>query len=349
MSKKQTNPAAGTALSTIAQAYPAGELLTVAARSPAVAYIRRFSSDSGRRSMAGALTMAAEILAPRSIPASVKVGKQGNAGERFAAAAGLQWHTLQVSQLGVLRAELLRRALAPASINKVLTAVRGVLAQCRREHLITRDMQADADEELKGVKAQRLARGRHLAYKELQLLLDACTGENTLNGARDAALISLMIGAGLRRAEVVGLKMGDLSRDTWRLLVRGKGNKEREVWLTNGALHAVENYLAQRGTAPGALIVGENQSGVVNYEGITAQALYKALAKRSKIAGIECTPHDLRRTFAGDLLNKGVDISTVQILMGHSSPSITVLYDMRGSEQRRKAMQSVTIPYTKPA
>jgi integrase len=141
--------------------------------------------------------------------------------------------------------------------------------------------------------------------------------------------------------------MQDFDPSTGRLVVRGKGNKERIVFLTNGSRDAVDVWLDQRGRAEGALLAQVNRHGKVVEFGVTPQAIYTALAKRAGEAGVTCTPHDLRRTFAGEALSAGVDVATVQAIMGHSSPATTARYDRRPEDTKRKAMEAVAIPYTR--
>ncbi|NBO46946.1 MAG: site-specific integrase, partial [Actinobacteria bacterium] len=161
----------------------------------------------------------------------------------------------------------------------------------------------------------------------------------------DAALLALLC-VGLRRAEVAVLRVGDYTSDSGRLVVRGKGNKQRVIWLTNGAKAAVEAWLALRGTSTtDFLLLAVNKGGKIQPAGITPQSVYGVLLKRSEQAGVECTPHDLRRTFAGEALTAGVDVVTVQALMGHSSPTTTARYDRRPDEARKTAMAAVSVPY----
>jgi len=314
--------------------------------SPAVRYILKLNSDSGRRTMASAITFAASILFPNAVPEATREGRVGNSKHRFAIAALLPWNTLSVERLGILRAELLRRSMAPASVNKILAAVRGVLDQCRRAHLISRDMQSDAQEVLENVTAHTEPKGRHISKIELARLLAVCTQDDSSIGARDAALIALLA-IGLRRAEVASIKMGDYSRDSGKLLVRGKGMKERSVWLTNGAKDAIDAWLEVRGTDSGSFLCAISKGARLSYEAITPQSIYATLRTRGVEALVYCTPHDLRRTFAGEALSAGVDIATVQALMGHSSPATTARYDRRPEETRRRAMESIAIPYRK--
>lgn len=321
-------------------------LAALAATSPAAAYVRTLTTEVGRRTMAGAISTAAVVLAPGALPKISGKGRAGNAGQRFAAACSLPWHLLTVARLGELRAGLLHAGLAPATVNKVLAAVRGVLEQCWRQGLMDMETLNRAKDAMGAVKATTTVRGRHLAKLELARILAECSRDRTAGGARDGAAIALLA-IGLRRAEVASIRLGDYDRATGRLLVRGKGNKERLVFLTNGSRDAVEVWLTRRGGADGFLLAQVNRHGKIGSGGVTSQAIYAALQRRAAAAGISCTPHDLRRTFAGEALSAGVDVATVQALMGHASPATTARYDRRPDETKRRAMEAVAIPYTR--
>ncbi len=321
-------------------------LARLAASSPAAAYVRTLTTDSGRRAMAQAISTAADVLAPGSVPPSSGRGRAGNAAERFAAACALPWHTLNAARLGELRATLLRSALAPATVNRTLAAVRGVLEQCWRQGLVDMETLDRAKSAMVVVKASTTVRGRHLSRMELAKILSACAKDTTPGGARDGAAVALLA-IGLRRAEVAAIRMEDFDPSTGRLVVRGKGNKERIVFLTNGSRDAVQVWMETRGVSAGPLLGHVTRYGKVAALGVTPQAIYTALAKRAGEAGVSCTPHDLRRTFAGEALSAGVDVATVQAIMGHSSPATTARYDRRPEDTKRKAMEAVAIPYTR--
>lgn len=103
-------------------------------------------------------------------------------------------------------------------------------------------------------------------------------------------------------------------------------------------MHFIINWLKVRGDCPGPLLLPVNKYNQVVQRRLTDQAVMYILSTRAKEIGLKkFSPHDFRRTFAGDLLDDGVDIVTVQKLMGHSSPATTSKYDRRGEEQARKA------------
>jgi integrase len=133
------------------------------------------------------------------------------------------------------------------------------------------------------------------------------------------------------------------------LQVVGKGDRERRVWLANGTADAMADWLQARGVESGPLFNPIHRSGAIRHGlGLTPHALYLMLASRSASAGIQpVRPHDARRTFVGTALDRGIDLSTVANLVGHSSVTTTQRYDRRPDERRREAMSVITIPYTK--
>ena len=135
-----------------------------------------------------------------------------------------------MDRLSELRASLLRSGAAAATVNKVLAAVKGVLQQCWQQELLDGESLARAKAALKSVRGSTLAKGRHLPKAEIARLFRAISKTPNPAAARDAALLALLC-IGLRRAEVAGLKITDYDRASGRLVVRGKGNKERSVPL----------------------------------------------------------------------------------------------------------------------
>ena len=114
----------------------------------------------------------------------------------------------------------------------------------------------------------------------------------------------------------------------------GKGNKERLVYLDNGAAMALRDWLALRGAQPGALFSRGLKGGRVRPgEPMTAQAIHDVIVRRAQQAGVaHVSPHDLRRSFVSDMLDAGVDIATVAAMAGHASVNTTARYDRRGEQ-----------------
>ncbi len=111
---------------------------------------------------------------------------------------------------------------------------------------------------------------------------------------------------------------------------------------------ALEDWLALRGAWEGPLFVPVNKGGRLGRRRMTEQAVYGILHKRATEAGVDdLSPHDLRRTYVGDLLDRGADIATVQKLAGHADVSTTARYDRRGGAARRAAADLLHVPYAR--
>lgn len=252
-------------------------------------------------------------------------------------------------------AHLQKNKRSPNSINRALASVRwwarriadlaldSALPRAQRDEIAG---QAARVASVRDVSGQRLPKGRHVAPTELSALLQACAQDATPAGRRDAALITLAWSTGLRRSEICALATGDLKtiKGQSQLVVRGKGNKTRPAYLHAAAQSRLERWLAERGPEVGRLFCPVRKGGqVASRRGLTAEALAQILAKRARQAGLDqpLTWHDFRRTFAGNLLDGGVDLVTVQKLLGHSSPTTTSAYDRRGEATRQRAVETL--------
>jgi site-specific recombinase XerD len=163
---------------------------------------------------------------------------------------------------------------------------------------------------------------------------------------RDAAIISILYACGLRRAELVKLDLADYDVSANTFKVKGKGNKERLGHLPAGAAAALGDWLMIRGDDPGPLFLAIRKGGHTWPGRLTTQAVYHILQTRAGLAGVkDFSPHDFRRTFVGDLLDAGADISTVQKMAGHASVSTTQRYDRRPEAAKRKAADLLHVPY----
>ena len=258
----------------------------------------------------------------------------------------LPWTEVRFSHAAALRSALAEKY-APATVNQALAAFKGVLKAAWRLGLLDdRDFNRAID--IAGVKNQVPPRGRAASIGEVRALLDVCR-DNTPLGARDAALLALAYGTGLRRAEIVALDYADFNRETGELLVRrGKGAKSRTAYVAGGAFDALEAWLLVRGEGEGPLLHPYNRGGKMTTRRLSPQTVRDLLDKRVKQAGLQAlSPHDLRRTFISELLEAGADLSVVQQLAGHASVATTTRYDRRGEKAKRKAVALLHVPFTK--
>ena len=295
--------------------------------SPAAVYVARLAPGS-RRTMVAALNVVAQLV-----------------GGPDARAWTLAWAQLRYEHTQLVRTYLAERY-APAMANKALAALRGTLREAWRLGAMTaEEFQRAAD--LAVVRGETLPKGRALTSGELRALFEACVSTAGQAGMRDAAMLALAYGGGLRRAEIVALDLDDCDIATGAIRVRaGKGRKDRNIFATNGALEALKAWLDVRGTADGPLLLPINKAGRIVFRRLTDQSVRLILARRAKQAGVQpFTPHDCRRTFVGDLLDAGADISVVQAMAGHSSPNTTARYDRRGDRTKKRAAELLHVPF----
>lgn len=297
-----------------------------APRAPEEVYLASLAA-SGRRSQHARLLGVARMLGARSVDE-------------------VPWEQMRYADLAAIRSRLLASGLSPNSVNSTLSALKRVAKESRRLGFMT-SSEYDLIEDVERARGSRALAGREVARQELLAMLAACREDASLGGRRDTAAILLLYGGGLRRGELPELEVADW--DTANRVVRvrqGKGNKEREVFVAHGTAQALDEWVRARGDRPGKLFLPINKGGNVSGTRVSDQAVYKLLSKRRSQAGLPpLSPHDLRRTWVGDLLDAGADISSVQKLAGHASPATTARYDRRGRRALRRAADLLDVPY----
>jgi site-specific recombinase XerD len=289
---------------------------------PAAVYLAGLSPGS-RRTMLAALDTIARL----------------GLGDERVTTWDVPWHRLRFQHTQAVRSALAEKY-AHTTANRMLSALRGVLKAAWKLGLMSAEEYQKAAS-VESIRGETVPAGRALSGGELAGLLESC--ESDPLGARDAAIISLLYGCGLRRAELVALDLGHYIKEESELIIRGKGNKRRAVPVGNAG-PALADWLAVRGEEAGPLFWG---LGNRNRHGrLTDQAVYNMLLKRARIAGLSrLSPHDFRRTFVGDLLDAGADIVTVQKMAGHANPATTSRYDRRSKRAQHKAASLLHVPY----
>jgi site-specific recombinase XerD len=156
---------------------------------------------------------------------------------------------------------------------------------------------------------------------------------STESGLRDRAIIELLYSGGLRVSELVGLNRDSINLERREFVVRGKGSKDRPIFISQSAANWVAEYLDARTDSLPALFLNNSRnlqtadtSG--NYRRITARSVERIVEKYARLAGItkHVSPHTLRHSFATDLLMNGADIRAVQSMLGHADISTTQIY-----------------------
>lgn len=156
----------------------------------------------------------------------------------------------------------------------------------------------------------------------------------TLPGLRDRAILELLFSSGLRVSELVGLNRDHINLKRREFMVRGKGQKDRPIFISPEAAAWVEQYITKREDTLPALFIRHARGGTKaattsgNYNRLTARSIQRMVARYALLAGItkHVSPHTLRHSFATDLLMNGADLRSVQALLGHSNIATTQIY-----------------------
>lgn len=171
-----------------------------------------------------------------------------------------------------------------------------------------------------------------LHYDEVEDML-AQIDVSTESGLRDRAIIELLYSGGLRVSELVGLNRDSINLERREFMVRGKGSKDRPIFISKSAADKVRDYLDARTDSLPALFLNNSKnlqavdtSG--NYRRITARSVERIVERYARLAGItkHVSPHTLRHSFATDLLMNGADLRSVQSMLGHADISTTQIY-----------------------
>ena len=163
---------------------------------------------------------------------------------------------------------------------------------------------------------------KYLTMSQASALLEAVSGQNA---KRDYAILMLFLNCGIRRSELVGLNLSDVYED--RIRVVGKGNKERFVYFGSACHRAIESYMQERTK----LVLTDNRAlfGSRNGNRISVTAVHRLVEKALLKAGLDATQfsaHKLRHTAATMMLSGGVDVKTVQEVLGHENLNTTQIY-----------------------
>lgn len=163
---------------------------------------------------------------------------------------------------------------------------------------------------------------KYLTLEESAALLKAVSGKNE---KRDYAILMLFLNCGIRRSELVGLNLTDVYED--RIRVLGKGNKERFVYFGSACRKAIDAYLVERNEK----VLSDNRAlfGSRNGNRISVEAVHRLVKKALLQAGLDSTQfsaHKLRHTAATMMLSGGVDVKTVQEVLGHENLNTTQIY-----------------------
>lgn len=291
---------------------------------PARIYLAGLQSEGSRRVQRTALATVAAVAAGKAVDP-----------EKF------DWHLLRRPDMLRIKAELAKKY-APATVNRYLTALRMTLAEAKRlrhgsgERLISLEDYTDVVD-VRGVTRHALPAGREVTRDELAALFVACVRNfDPVRGSRDAAIVALIYGGGLRRSEACKLTFEDWDPSDGSVAIRhGKGDKDRIVFLPEKTIEAMAAWIAVRGTGPGPL-----------FRVKTAEGIREILKNVAAVAGVRgFSPHDLRRSYISHMIEAGADLSAIKDQAGHASVQTTIGYDRRGERAKKAAAKLLCVPY----
>lgn len=224
--------------------------------------------------------------------------------------------------------ELRRQKLSSANINQKLSAIRKLASEAEDNNLLDSRI-ANGIRAVRGIPTRGNRTGNWLTREEAQMWLNA-PDLKTLKGVRDRAVLAVLIGCGLRRAEAVILAVSHIEQreGRWAIVdIVGKRDKMRTVPMPNWAKSAIDSWLFSARIEDGFIFRRVNKGDKLMGEKLTEQAIYNIVVSYSeKLEKQGIAPHDLRRTFAKLAHQGGSPIDQIQLSLGHDSIQTTEKY-----------------------
>lgn len=219
-----------------------------------------------------------------------------------------------------------------------LIALRGFLT-----YLSKRDIPSLSPEKIELPKVVR-KQVTFLHYDEVERLLDTIKLDDE-QGLRDRAIIELLFSSGLRVSELTNLNRDHVNTKRREFMVRGKGQKDRPVFIGKAAADRVLDYLNARNDSLAPLFLSYSRNSTTSntgdYRRLSTRSVQRIINKYAKLAGItkHVSPHTMRHSFATDLLMNGADLRSVQSMLGHSNISTTQVYTHVTDEHLREVYE----------
>jgi site-specific recombinase XerD len=224
--------------------------------------------------------------------------------------------TVTYRKIGTYVDDLLGKRLRPKTVNCYLNSI------CQFYYYLAEEESMPVANPVRKPNMMKLPRGlpKHLREEQIELLFE------NINGWRDRAMFMIMLRCGLRVEEVAHLSLGDIDLKRRMLFIQdGKGAKDRIVYLSNDALHALLDYLKVRPTnkVKKVFLV---EKGPLTGQPISIRGIQKRMEYYARKTGMRISCHHLRHTMATQMLNADADLSTIQDLLGHNSIKTTQRY-----------------------
>lgn len=217
---------------------------------------------------------------------------------------------------------------SPASINQRLSAIRKLAREAEDNGLLDSAL-ANGIRHVEGVTAHGVRVGNWLTKQQAQRILTA-PDITTLKGLRDRAILAVMIGAGLRRAEVAALTFAQVQQRDGRWVIvdmTGKGNRVRSVPIPSWVKLAIDEWADAGGQRAGLIFRAIHKGGYITHASMTPQAIRDVVKTHGTAIGVPAlAAHDLRRTYAKLAHKGGAAMEQIQLSLGHASVKTTERY-----------------------
>ncbi|CAN2196842.1 XerD Site-specific recombinase XerD [Candidatus Nanopelagicaceae bacterium] len=245
---------------------------------------------------------------------------------------GHSFESITESDISSLIGFLTSGGLAASSVNRFLSSLKGFYKYCSLEYSVSNPMVDISQFKI----ARKLPKA--LSVEEISRLIESTDNPLDVSLLRDRVILEILYGTGARVAELVGIDITDISKDTFDgeeitiLKLRGKGSKERLVPLGKFAVEAIENYLVRLRPVLLAKNSQSERALLLNARGtrLTRQSAWTTVLRAAKATGLDgrVSPHVFRHSYATHLLDGGADIRVVQELLGHASVTTTQIYTL---------------------
>ncbi len=225
------------------------------------------------------------------------------------------------------RVRLEQESYSPSTINQKLAAIRKLVREAAGNGFLRAETAA-AVAGVPGVKIRGVRMGNWLTAEQVRQFLQL-PDRSSLKGARDFALLAVLTGCGLRRAEAAGLTTTSLETREGRWVIpdlRGKHGRLRTIPVPAWVKQAIDHWLQVSGVDAGPLFRAVNRHGVISPAAMSPNAVFNLVTAYGHRCGWKLAPHDLRRTFAKLCRGAGGDLEQIQILLGHASVETTQRY-----------------------
>jgi len=280
------------------------------------------------------LPLSCPILAPAGSPAAIYLASLAPRSRRVMSdnlkriaerilgghddAYTLPWHLMN-KEILINAQKYFSFTYSPAKVNQMMYAVRGALKVAWQMELMSEEEYRDAID-FPMLRENNIPVGRPLDADAIQALFAACD-DGTIKGVRDAAILAVLRGGGLKRSEVVNLHIKDYDAGSGKISIAGSKRKEpRRVTLSPEFNNFIRAWITIRSRQPGTLFYPITKGGTIKRHAMRDQSILDIVMERGRQAGIErISPHDFRLTFATHLLKSGIDETTLQKKMGHSN------------------------------